>query len=284
MISASTNNSAILLRRYFECAAFVLLWMACGFYFHLSPMIFPLLGLPLVAGFQWAIARRPLAQLWARDAETFQVDRRTWIIAILLAVACGAALLSERGRVATGPGVLLKFSPLLIAALLPAAFALRRQRAAELRRAFAVIAIAVVIRVAWRVGWAPTFEGATMFPLSKLPDFMADFLVEFVALFLVDEVAFRGALDPHLAGAGTGPLHAWSSAVFVSILWSAWHFQVYHPQAKTFPQLLTQIVPNDFLPVIYGVALSFCARRSRTLAAPVAIHAAGNAYVLTLIK
>ena len=284
MTSASNTNDAILLRRYCECTALVLLWMAVGFYFHVSPMVYPLLGLPLVAAFQLAIARRPLAQLWARDADGFTIDRRSWAIVALLAAGCVVALLAERGRVATGPGVRLKFSLLLVAALVPAAFALRRQRAADLRRALVVIAVAVSIRVAWRVVWAPTFDGATTFQMAKLPDFLTDFLCEFVALFLVDEVAFRGALDPHLAGAGKGRLHAWSSAVFVSILWSAWHFQVYHPGAKTFGQLLTQIGPHDFMPVIYGVALSFCARRSRTLAPTAAIHAAGNAYVLTLIK
>lgn len=281
---AAPRSDLTLLRRYAECAAFLLLWMAGGFYFKLSPVVFTLLGLPLVAIFQLAIARRPLAQLWVRDATSFNLDRKVWLVAGGLLVMCGAALLFGRGRVATGPGVPQKFSLLLIASILPAAFALCQQRAAALRRALGWIAIAVVIRVAWRVAWAPTWDGETMFPFSKLPDFITDGVLEFVALFLVDEVAFRGALDSHLEAAGAGRLHAWSSAVFVSILWSAWHFQVYHPDAKTFGQLFTHVGPHDFMPVIYGTALSFCARRSRTLVPTAAIHAAGNAYVLTLIK
>ena len=211
------NDQANIVRRYLGCAAFVLLWMACGFYFHLSPIAYPLLGLPLIAGFQLAIARRPLAQLWARDAEQFRVDGQTLALAVGLLAMCVALLVLGRGRLAMSkdaPWALV----LLAAAAIPAAFALRHQRAEKLRFALPIIAIAIVIRLGWRIAWAPTWDGSVMFPLAKLPDFFAEGLYEFVGLFLVDEVAFRGALDPHLEAAGAGRLHAWNSAVFVSIL------------------------------------------------------------------
>ena len=277
------NDQVNMIRRYLECAAFVVLWMMCGFYLHLSPIAYQLLGLPLIAGFQLAIAGRPLAQLWARDAERFRLDRRTLALAGILAVACAALLLLGRaGRVARGSERLMVFWPLCVAAI-PAAFALRQQRAADLRRALAVIVFAVVIRVAWQVTSA-TYDGTLTFPPGKLPGFFTDFLCEFVGLFLVDEVAFRGALDPHLETAGTGRLHAWSSAVFVSILWAVWHLPAYHPTAKTFLQLFRDVGPQSFFTVTWGVALSFCARRSRTLAPSAMLHALGNAYALTLMK
>lgn len=284
MTTIAENTPAIRVRRYLEGAAFVLLWVAAGFHFHLGPIAFQLLGLPLIVAFQLGVARRPLVQLWARDAERARLDRRTWAIAGALALVGAALLFVGRGRVAAGLETRWQFAPLLAAAIIPAALGLREQRAANLRRALAVIIIAIVVRVAWRVGWAPTWGGEVVFPLTKLPDFLTDLSYEFVALFLVDEVAFRGALNPHLETAGRGRCHAWVSAVFVSILWAVWHFPAYHPKAKTFVELCTQIGPHDLMAVVYGVPLSFCARRSRTLVPSSAIHAAGNAYVLTLMK
>lgn len=284
MTTMAENYSVTLVRRYLECAAFVLLWVAVGFYFHLGPIAFQLLGLPLIAAFQLGIARRPFVQLWARDAERVQRDGRTWAIAGGLALVCAALLFFGRGRVAAGLETRWQFAPLLAAAIIPAAVGLREQRAVELRRALAVIALAIVFRVGWHAAWAPTWGGEVLFSLKKLPDFLTDLSYEFVALFLVDEVAFRGALDPHLEAAGRGRWHAWTSAVFVSILWSVWHFPAYHSTAKTFVELFTQIGPQDLMVVVYGVPLSFCARCSRTLAPSSASHAAGNAYVLTLMK
>lgn len=284
MTTATENVSATLARRYLECAAFVLLWVAAGFYFKLGLIAFQLLGLPLMVAFQLTVARRPLAQLWAQDADSFRLDRRTWVIAGGLFFVCAALFFARRGRVAATTDVQMQFAGLLLASILPAAFALRRQSAAALRRALGPLAIAVLFRVGWQVAWAPTWGGETVFPVSKLPDFLTDFCYEFVALFLVDEVAFRGVLDPHLASAGGGRLHAWCSAVFASILWSVWHFPAYHPKAKTFVELFTLVEMKDLLPVIFGVPLAFCARRARTLAPTSAIHAAGNAYVLTLMK
>jgi len=97
-------------------------------------------------------------------------------------------------------------------------------------------------------------------------------------------VAFRGVLDPYLRPDGSSRRHAWVSAIAVSVLWSIWHFPAYHPHAKTLGQLFAQLSPIDLFPVLWGVVLSFCARRSRTLAPTAAVHGLGNAYVLTLMK
>jgi len=279
------NNQTTIIRRYLECTGLVLLWMAGGFYFHLGPVAYQALGLPLIVGFQLVIARRPLHQLWARDAPSFRLDRGTLVLAGILMIACAALLLLGRaGRVARGSERLIIVWPLCAAAI-PAAFALRQQRAADLRRALAVIAAAVIIRVAWVVvAWAPTWAGALTFPAAKLPGFFTDSLCEFVGLFLVDEVAFRGALDPHLGSACNSRLHAWSSAVFVSILWCVWHLPAYYPKATTFLGLFNDIGPLSIGTVVFGTVLSFCARRSRTLVPSAALHAANNAYFLTLLK
>lgn len=279
----SSATSGSLARRYAECAAFVVVWIALGFYLRLSPIAYQLVGLALIPAFQLAVARRPLAQLWVRDAPGITLDRRTLVIAAGLWIGCALLVYSGLGRIAA-PSVRLPFLALLTVATVPAAFALRQQRAANLRRAALWIAIALVFRVTWRVTFAPAAGAAAMFGLERLPDFLADTLLEFVALFAVDEVAFRGALDPHALGNSSGRARAWSAALFVSVLWSAWHFPAYHGGAKTFVQLFTQLTMLDLMPVLYGILLSFCARLSRTLVPSAAIHALGNAYVLTCLR
>jgi membrane protease YdiL (CAAX protease family) len=251
-----------LIRRYAECTAFVLLWMAAEHSLHLSPIIGQLIGIPLTAAFQLVVARRPLAQLWAFDAEKFRLGGKTLALAAGLTAACGLLLWLGRDHAV-------------------AALALRQQRAAAFRRALPWLAAALVLRVGWQAAW---HDGAVLFPAAKLLDFTTTWLGEFVALFLVDEVVFRGALDPHLRGASSGRLHEASSAVFVSILWSIWHLPAYNPHAKGFFALFAGLGPFYISVVAMGVLLSFCARRARTLVPSALMHAFGNAYVLAFIK
>jgi hypothetical protein len=270
-----------LIRRYAECTAFVLLWMAAEHSLHLSPITGQLIGIPLTAAFQLVVARRPLAQLWAFDAEKFRLGGKTLALAAGLTAACGVLLWLGRDHALAGLDQRWGFFLLVAAAAIPAALALRQQRAAAFRRALPWLAAALVLRVGWQAAW---HEGAVIFPAAKLLDFTTTWLGEFVALFLVDEVVFRGALDPHLRGASSGRLHEASSAVFVSILWSIWHLPAYNPHAKGFFALFAGLGPFYISVVAMGVLLSFCARRARTLVPSALMHAFGNAYVLAFIK
>lgn len=277
------NTQTIVLRRYLECTAFVLLWMACEYYLRLSPIAGQLVGIPLVAGFQLLIARRPLVQLWARDATSFRIDRQTLSIAGCLALACGVLLLLGSGEPSPGLNPRLPLFLLVLAGALPAAIALREQRFSALRRALPTILAAAAFRVVWHAMWH-AHDGVMIFRATRLLDFFTLWLVEFVALFLVDEVIFRGALDPHLVRASAGRLHEWCSAVFLSILWAIWHLPAYNPGAETFLTLFAHIGPFSIGIVMLGIALSFAARQSRTLVPTSAMHALGNAYVLALTK
>ena len=75
-------NSAIL-RPYVISAVFVTAWVGCGWIFHLGTVSYSLIGIPFVVAFQLVICRRPVHQLWVRDAESFHLDR----IGIMLAIA-----------------------------------------------------------------------------------------------------------------------------------------------------------------------------------------------------
>lgn len=271
-----------LLRPYVLCACFVLLWMACEFYFHLSPLQNQFLGVPLVVLFQLAIARRPLRELWARNPKFLQVDRVTLAIAATLTLGCAALLWLGSGRSAAGLGSRLSFFGVVVAGAIPAAFGLRVQNWPAFRRAGYTMGAAIVFRLVWYAAWHP--QGSLMFPAAKTLDFLTLWFCEFVALFVFDEVAFRGALDPYLVQASKGRLHEWCSAIFISILWALWHLRAYNPGAKTFFALFTAIGPFSIFQIVLGTLLSFCARTSRTLVPGSVAHAFGNAYVLAMMK
>jgi hypothetical protein len=73
---------AVPIRRQIErrlvIVAFVALWMALGWLLKLDGNAYLLLGVPLTAGFQILVARRPIRALWVRNAPRFRVDR-TWL-------------------------------------------------------------------------------------------------------------------------------------------------------------------------------------------------------------
>ena len=72
----------------------------------------------------------------------------------------------------------------------------------------------------------------------------------FPATFLLEEVAFPGALNAHVHHNGEGG--GWVSAVVVSALWGIWHLPVSH--ALPFAQQLVELV---VVHVLLGGPLSF---------------------------
>jgi len=97
--------------------------------------------------------------------------------------------------------------------------------------------------------------------------------------FVLEEVAFRGALDAHVHHAGEG--RGWQSAVFVSALWALWHLPI--STGMPFPILIVVLLAVH---ILIGVPLSFAWRRSQNFAGPAfahsAIDAVRNAFLLGL--
>lgn len=268
------------LRPYLECTAFVVGWLALEFYF-LTPLQGQLLGLPLIVLFQRTVARRPLSALWVFAPRTLRLDARVLGLAATLAAGCIALLWLTRDHPVAGLGNRWGLGAMALAGCLPAAFALVQQDGTALRRGLGLAIAAGAFRVAWHAAWLGSEHG-WLVPADKLAGFATLWLCEFTALFLVDEVAFRGLLDPHLSRAGAGRVHAVGSAVFLSILWALWHLHAYNPHTATFGGLFLEISPFAYMQVVLGTLLSFCARRTGTLVAPAAAHAFCNAYVLAL--
>lgn len=275
-------SQAIVVRRYLACATFVLLWMAVQVYFRLSPIAGQLVGIPLIIVFQCAVARRSLAQLWVFDPIRFSwADRRMWLLAAALAAGCGGLLWITRQHAAAGLTPRLGLFLLVLVAVIPAAFAGRHQRGPAFLRALPWLGASAAFRFAWRWAWVGHAEWVRA---DKLLDFVTIWACETVALFLVDEVAFRGAIDPYLAAAASGKFHAWCSALFGAILWSLWHLPAYNPGAHSLAALWAGLTPFYLSVVMNGVFLVFAARRGRTLLGTAVVHALGNAYILAQFR
>src|SRR5262249_36925605 len=61
-------------------------------------------------------------------------------------------------------------------------------------------------------------------PGERLATGLGALVVSFPVMFVMEEVFFRGVLDPHLPRPGEG--RGWGSALFVSSLWGLWHLPI----------------------------------------------------------
>ena len=93
------------------------------------------------------------------------------------------------------------------------------------------------------------------------------------ALFLMEEVAFRGAIDSHVChwgerGGVGATAYGIASAIVVSVLWGLWHYPII-PHASVIQVVATLLL----LQVAVGPFLSLFWRRSGNLMVPGFVHA-----------
>jgi hypothetical protein len=216
--------------------------------------------------FQLAVARRPLQQLWVRDAGAFKLDGMGVVLVALLLVLPTFLLVRYRHSLGTH---LFVFPPMVGA--VPAAFALRQQKGKSLLQALPWFAVALVIGLGVFALDAMHDGRPITFSSSKIPLLFAQLLMGFSALFVLEEVVFRGAIDPHLVAGSPGGASKWS-AVFGSALWGLWHFQTLH-SSNAHDYLVTFLFE-----IALGIPLVFCWRRSGTLVLPAIAHALIDSY------
>ena len=92
-------------------------------------------------------------------------------------------------------------------------------------------------------------------------------------VFVMEEVAFRGAIDSHVRHPGEShgvrsTLYGIASAFVVSVLWGLWHYPI-TPHASVI-EGVAEVLP---LQVAVGPFLSFFWRRSGNLMVPGFVHA-----------
>lgn len=258
-------------RRYIECTLFVLAWMGCGSFFHLGGSGYLLLGVPLVVAFQLLVVRRPLQQLWARNAQSFRLNAGAIAMAsaVLLvpawAYACGIRSYGIMFLVAA-------------AGIIPFAIALRHQSRPRLISALPSFGAALIVGCGWFATlaiWGGSSAHSVGFAATKIPILFSDFFCITLAGFVVEEVAFRGAIDSHVASAAGTRLDALFSAMFVSLLWGIWHL----PLGFLYPSRdLGFIGVALLINILLGTPMSYCWRKSGTLILPSMAHALCDAY------
>ena len=269
-------------RKYIEVLIFVVVWMAAGWIFHLDANGYLLLGVPLVVLFQLFIGRRPLRNLWVRDATIFRLGLIGVVLAALLILAPGYDLFFV--ALPKKSWVVASWLLCAMAGGVFAAFALSRQRASAAREGLPSFVAALLIGIGITAVLAVARHHSIGFPFSKLAYLVKQFLIYFTACFAVEEVVFRGALDSHVyqprsdRQASDSP---WLSAIFVSALWGIWHLPT--APVSSAPAFAAVIPFVLIVHTLVGVPLSFCWRASGTLVLPAAAHALVDAYRNTVL-
>ena len=213
-------------RRLVEITLFVAVWVGLGELLDMNPNIYLVFGVPLTIAFQLYVARRPLHEMWVRHAPAFHLAQRDLMVAGLLAIVPLITFVSDVSNSAGVPFYLWDLTA--IAATVPCAWALRQFVPRTRRYLLFCLATAGVIGVFWMVGLDflddAFFHRASDEPSFDLFVFVQYMLLYLPALFLLEEVVFRGVLDSHVQHEGEH--HGLLTAIYVSVLWGLWHFPI----------------------------------------------------------
>lgn len=273
-----------LIRRWVEVLTFVGIWFAAGLLLDMSTYAYLLLGIPLTAGFQLFVRKKPIKDLWVRGGPGLSLRRvslKLAILAILLAITPFIYLVIN---VVRGQG--LDFILYLLAAIVgagAAAYALgqfRRETWRYLGLCLAtagllgVLLIIVPHIIAARSGAATALPtGGRLGPDTLLG--IEQLLLLIPVVFMMEEVAFRGAIDSHVRHPGErhgvgSTVYGIASAIVVSVLWGVWHYPV-----TPLPHMpvIEHVALVSYLEVAVGPFLSLFWRRSGNLMVPGFAHA-----------
>lgn len=242
-------------------------YMALGHAFALSAEGYLLLGIPITVAFQVLVVRRPLRSLWLRDAPRMAFTPRS--IGAVVVVAIAPAVVAV-GGVRNGDPVLAGYGLVAIVGAVGAVYAMRAMDRdavrSTIRTTMITGAILVGIMVAYRLATGG-FNGSYATAVATALVSAATYLP---VVFVMEEVLFRGLLDPYLRGSTPGPDRA--SALYGSALWGLWHLPV------AFVDLGVLTIP--YLVAVHtalGWFLVASWRRTGNLAAPGIAHAVADA-------
>jgi membrane protease YdiL (CAAX protease family) len=251
--------------RYAVAAAVIAAWIVVGFVLRLDANTYLLIGVPITLLFQGLVKRRPIRAVWLRDAPPFRLDA----VALLLFAALSVmpvytlirGLLIHEWAYAT-------YGLVSVVGAFAAAYALRALDRPTLRKLGACLGTAGTFGVAFVLLGALQRNGLRLLPgpLESSLEFVRSILVYVPAVFVLEEVFFRGALDGYVRpDADPGD---YLSAFFVSGLWGLWHLPL------SFPVLGWAAIPSLLaVHMAVGVPLSIWWRRSGNLAVPGLVHA-----------
>jgi membrane protease YdiL (CAAX protease family) len=262
-------------RRVAEGVAFVTVWVAIGFIFDLGESLsrqslYLVIGIPLAIVFQLFVRRRPLRELWVRNGP--RLERRVVFVPVVVVLLVVPVYLLVRD-VNDGAGFVLYDLALFVGAV-GVGYAAKQfvdatwRDLAQCLLTAGLIGTLSALDIYANVTTAHPF--ASPFDAPALRDFFVSLGTYVPAVFVVEEVWFRGALDSHIHHPGES--HGVLTAAFVSLLWSWWHLPIAVNQG-VIKSLLT--LPIVMVPI--GIFLSIYWRRSGNLAVPGFTHAFSDA-------
>ena len=238
-------------------------YMALGAAFGLGAEAYLLLGIPITIAFQVLVVRRPLRALWLRQAPPMTFTPRSIVAIVVLAIA---PTIVAVGGARTGDLALVGWGLAGTVGAVGAVYALRAMDREAVRTSIRTTlitgAVLVGIMVAYRLatgGFNGNFAAAAATTVISLLTYLP-------VVFVVEEVLFRGLLDPYLHGSTPGPDRA--SALYGSALWGIWHLPVAFIAlgALTIPYLIV-------VHTILGYYFVTSWRQSGNLGAPGIAHA-----------
>jgi len=253
-------------RRLAEGTVFVGVWIALGYLLPVDANTYILLGIPLTVAFQLWVRRRPLRELWMRDGtDRVRLDRAGLVLAVLLAVTPVVTLVQAVGGSAWSTAV---WAVAATAGAVPAAWAFRRTRfvSTVLHALPTVLAGGLVIAATSLV--QPLSAGRPVDLLGMLGIGLFSALQYLPAVFVLEEVAFRGALDAHVQR--PGERGGVATALLFSAAWGAWHLPISTAPGQPLWASLLGLVAVS---VVLGIPLAWAWRRTGSLAAPGLGHA-----------
>jgi membrane protease YdiL (CAAX protease family) len=238
-------------------------YVALGFAFRLGAEAYLLLGIPITIGFQVLVVRRPLRSLWLRQAPPMTFTPRSMVAIVVLAIAPAIVAL---GGLRDGDPALVGYGLAAIVGAVGAVYALRAMDRdavrSTIRTTLITGAVLVGIMVAYRLATGG-FNGYLVAAVTTAVISLATYLP---VVFVMEEVLFRGLLDPYLHGSKPEPDRA--SALYGSALWGLWHLPV------AFLALGALTIP--YLVIVHttmGYFLVTAWRRTGNLAVPGVSHA-----------
>ena len=264
MEASRGSLESVRIRRLLEAIAFVAVWISAGELLGMSPDIYLLFGIPLTAGFQLLVRRRPIEELWVRNGPSLALRTVSLKLAIPLALV---PLLHLVVSVAKGQGLgSVLYALAAIVGAGAAAYALGQFRRETWRYLGLCLATAGLLGVLLMID-AAWHDASTVHPTGEplQPDVLSgieSLLLYIPAVFMVEEVTFRGVIDSHVHH--PGERYGVASAIFVSVLWGLWHHPI-APGATVLQLLVVQVVVGPFLSIYW--------RKSGNLMVPGFTHA-----------
>jgi membrane protease YdiL (CAAX protease family) len=238
-------------------------YMALGFAFRLGAEAYLLLGIPITIGFQILVVRRPLRSLWLLQAPAMTFTRRSMVAVVAMAIA--PAVVAATG-VRDGDLALVGWGLAGMVGAVGAVYALRVMDRDAVRSTIRTTLITGAVLVGIMVVYRLATGGFHGNLAAAVTTTWISILTYLPVVFVMEEVLFRGLLDPYLHGSTTGPDRA--SALYGSALWGIWHLQV------AFLALGVLTIP--YLVAVHttmGYFLVTAWRRTGNLAAPGVSHA-----------